>query len=116
MRLDLIAQNLNVRKLTTSLRDGDVDVTTGFVSDLLSDVLAHAGPGSLLVTVQAHMNVVAVAVSADLAGVVFAGGRVPEEAVIQKAAAENLPLLVSDDSAFEIVGKLYEMGVRGSHA
>lgn len=37
------------------------DVSRAFTSDLLSDVLAHAADNSILITIQAHQNTVAVA-------------------------------------------------------
>ena len=75
MKLDELADALKLTRLTPSVDAGDVDVTEGYVSDLLSDVLANAPQGAVLVTVQAHMNVIAVAVHAGLAAVIFAGGR-----------------------------------------
>ena len=53
-------------------------------------MLAHAPEGGLLVTLQVHLNVIAVASHAELAAVVFAGNRTPEDDVLAKAAAEGL--------------------------
>jgi len=52
----------------------DNDVKCGYASDLLSDVMAHAGEGDIWVTVQAHQNIVAVATLAELSAVIVAGG------------------------------------------
>jgi hypothetical protein len=76
-------------------------------------VIAHAPRGGLLVTVQVHLNVVAVAVHAELAAVVFAMDRCPEEAVVRKAVDEGITLYRSKATAFELVGRLYQLGVRG---
>ncbi|MDD4890722.1 MAG: serine kinase [Phycisphaerae bacterium] len=113
MKLDQIARQLELTDLTPELKSGDREATAGFASDLLSDVLAHASAGSLLVTVQVHLNVIAVAVHADLAGVIFAAGRSPEEPVRAKAVAEGVPLFASTLPAFDLAGRLYAMGVRG---
>jgi hypothetical protein len=113
LKLDEIAAVLEARKLTPAVQTGTVEVSAGFVSDLLSDVLANAPRGGLLVTVQAHMNVVAVAVHAELVAVFFAAGRLPEEAVIGRAEQENVALFVSELPAFEVVGRLYQAGLRG---
>jgi len=115
MTLPDLAARLGWRALTPQVQPGG-DVTAGYVSDLLSDVLANAPAGGVLVTVQVHLNVIAVAVHAELAGVVFALGREPEEAVRAKAAEEGIALYVSDAPAFELVGRLYELGVRGTPA
>lgn len=89
-------------------------VTGGYTSDLLSDVMAHARPGYLWVTLQIHQNIIAVAVLKELAGIIIVQGREPEPGTVQKAQAEAVCLLRTQLSAFEIVGKLYGMGMDGS--
>lgn len=91
----------------------DREVTGGYVSDLMSDVLAHAGEGSVWVTLHIHQNIVAVASHRDLAGIILVQGRQPEQDTVAKAEEEGIPLLVSSQPAFELVGKLYAAGVRG---
>ncbi len=113
MRLDELATKLEWTCLTPGLAAEHADVQVGYVSDLLSDVIAHAPRGGLLVTIQVHLNVVAVAVHAELAAVVFAMDRCPDEAVQRKAAEEGITLYRSTATAFELVGRLYELGVRG---
>jgi hypothetical protein len=116
MKLDDICRRLEMENLTPELAADGAEVTGGFASDLLSDVLANAEQGSVLVTVQVHLNVIAVAVHAELSGVVFAAGRRPDEITRQKAVEEGIPLLASAEPAFEVVGRLYAMGIRGRHA
>ena len=50
-------------------------VTGGYVSDLLSDVIANSRQGDLWVTLQIHLNIVAVASLKEIAGIVIVGGR-----------------------------------------
>ncbi|MFH0964418.1 MAG: serine kinase, partial [Planctomycetota bacterium] len=89
MKLRDVAQKLHLSVLTPELESRlSCDVAQGHVSDLLSDVLANAPGGGLLVTIQLHMNVIAVASHAGLSGVVFAAGRAPEEPVRRKAVEE----------------------------
>lgn len=117
MTLKEIAEKLGLTNLTPELTTSEpAEVTSGYVSDLLSDVLANAPSGGILVTIQAHMNVLAVATHADLAGVIFAGGKTPDDSVLKKAIEIRMPLYVSKDSAFNLVGQLYAMGIRGPHA
>ena len=94
----------------------DTEVTGGYVSDLLSDVLAHADEGFLWVTLHIHHNIVAVAAHKGLSGIVLVQGRVPEQDTIAKAREEGIPIMVSDLSAFELVGRLYKAGIRGIEA
>ncbi len=89
------------------------EVRGGYASDLLSDVMAHTKAGDLWITLQVHLNIVAVATLNDLAAIVLVNGREPEGSTLSKAEAEGVPLLVSSRPAFEVVGRLYEMGIRG---
>ncbi len=91
----------------------DKEILGGYTSDLLSDVMANAKSGYLWITNQKHQNCVAVASLLDLCGVIIVGGTQPDEDTVAKARAEQLPLYTSDMSAFDIAGRLYEMGVRG---
>lgn len=90
------------------------DVTGGYASDLISDVLAHAREGDLWVTLQTHQNIVAAASFKGLAGIALVGGREPQEDTLEKAEAEGVPILLSDLPAFELVGRLYQMGIRST--
>jgi len=91
----------------------EAEVTRGYASDLLSDVLANAPKDSVLVTLQVHLNVIAVATHANLRAVIFSCGRMPEAEVIERAAEEGLVLFSSKADTFDLVGRLYELGLRG---
>ena len=91
----------------------ETEVQTGYASDLLSDVIANSKEGDLWITLQIHPNIVAVASMKGLSGIVTINGREPEEETIQKAKEENIPMLVSKLPAFELIGKLYAMGIHG---
>ncbi len=114
MTLADLARELNLTNLTPDVRLGEREITAGYASDLLSDVLANAPQGGVLVTVQVHMNVIAVALHAELGAVIFAHGRMPEEPLRTKATEEGIALLSSKEPAFEVVGKLYARRVRGT--
>jgi hypothetical protein len=87
-------------------------VEGGYVSDLLSDVIAGSKEGDLWITLQMHQNIVAVAFLNNLAGVVIVSGREPEPETLEKAEEQGVPILVSGLPAYEIAGRLYEMGIR----
>jgi len=117
MTLSDIVSRLGLEVLTPELAiEGGDDVSRGHASDLLSDVLANAPAGGLLLTTQVHMNVIAVALHAGLAAVVFTQGMRPETAVRFKAVEEGLPLLASNDSTFDLAGRMYALGMRGREA
>jgi len=90
----------------------NADISSCYLSDLLSDVLAHAEPGALWVTIQTHRNVVSVATMKDMAAVLFTCGRKPDAAVIAEADEEGIVLLATQLSTYETAGKLWEAGIR----
>jgi hypothetical protein len=114
MKLSDIEKSLGLEELTPELGAGsDVEVAGAHASDLLSDVLANAPSGGLLLTIQVHMNVVAVALHAGLKAVIFTSGMRPEDAVRSKAAGESIRLYAARESTFDVAGKLYALGLRG---
>ena len=51
------------------------EIVAAFTSDLLSDVMAHAAENSLLITIQAHVNTVAVASLAGIRAILACSSR-----------------------------------------
>ena len=110
MNLKDIVKEFNLEVVSSS-DNLDREVTGGYVSDLMSDVMANSKSGDIWITLQIHQNIVAVASLKDIVGIVVIGGRKVEEETIEKAETENIPILATELPAFEIVGKLYELGI-----
>ena len=96
MTLTDISRALGLESLTPAIAGGPAEraaaaIDRAHCSDLLSDVLANAPAGGMLLTIQVHMNVIAVALHAGLSAVVFTSGMVPDEAVRAKAAGGGPP-------------------------
>jgi hypothetical protein len=91
----------------------DQEISGGYTSDLLSDVIANAKAGDIWITLQIHENIVGVASMKDLLGIIIINGRQPEEETIEKAEEENIPIMVSDLPSFQLVGELYQLGISG---
>jgi predicted transcriptional regulator len=92
----------------------DEPVTGGYASDLLSCVMAGAQAGDVWVTLQAHMNVVAVAALLDLAAVVITEGAQPDASTLRRADERHIPVLMTEESTFGVVARLAALGVTGS--
>lgn len=112
MKLAEIVEKLDLA-VRTAGESLDAEVTAGYASDLMSDVIAHAREGNIWVTLQIHQNIVAVASMNELAGIVLVNGREPEAETIEKAEAEGLPIMVTALPTFEVVGRLYSLGITG---
>ena len=89
----------------------DREVTCGYTCDLLSWVMAHGEEGMAWVTVQTHLNVVAVAVLADMACIILPEGITMEGESLQKAKDEDMVVLSSPLTAYEICGRMAASGI-----
>jgi hypothetical protein len=96
--------------------DGDNVITRCYSSDVLSDVLAKAPRGSLLLTVQAHPVSVAVAAQAGIPAILYTGGHQPDAETIRRAQAVNIALAVTTLDSFDAAGRLWSNGLRGASA
>ena len=108
MTLTEIADRIGLKVLAGTAGLGR-EATGGYAGDLLSDVMAHSQAGQVWITLQGHLNVVAVAVLRELSGIIITGGREPAADTLAKAEAEGLPLLQSELSAFELCGRLHRL-------
>lgn len=88
------------------------NITSCYISDLLSDVLARAQPGVLWLTIQAHRNVVSCAATKDIGAVLITCGRKPEREVLAEAAENDVILLSTPLTTYKAAGKLWEAGIR----
>lgn len=113
MNLEQVIHALNLKVLTTPKDFSSMIPEGGYTSDLLSCVMSGAKHRSIWVTLQAHSNIVAVASLLDLSAVIITEGAMPEPATIAKANQEDITLLSTELQSFTVVGKLWEMGIRG---
>jgi len=83
------------------------EISGGYVSDLLSDVMGFAREGQVWITLQTHQNVLAIASLKDLAAVILVKDFQPDEDTLLHSNEEGIPLLGTNMETFEIAGKLY---------
>lgn len=115
--IEVKANNMTLKEITEKLdlkvfcgeATLEREVTGGYVSDLLSDVMGNAEEGAVWITLQSHLNVVAIASLKELSAVILINGISPEETVVAKAEEENIPLLGSEKPAFDVAGQLYQI-------
>ena len=91
----------------------NTEVRTAFGADLMSDVLAFAKPGSLLLTGLTNPQVIRTSDVLDIAAIILVRGKRPLSETIQLAEELRIPLLTTKFILFEAVGRLYARGIRG---
>lgn len=82
-------------------------VTGGYTSDLLSDVMGNLKEGEVWITLQTHRNVMAVASLKEAAAIILIKNLQPDEDLLKFAQEEEVPILSTEQGAFEISGLLY---------
>ncbi len=108
MDLESIVKTLDLR-----IRSGEdklkAEIRGGYTGDLLSDVMGNSKAGDIWITRQVHHNIVAVASLKEHAGIILVQGCEPTKDTLDKAIKEGITILVSDLSAFELTGRIYNL-------
>ena len=102
-------ENIEGEILTPAVKMDGITIEDGYVSDLLSDVMGNARENQAWITIMKHLNSVAVASLVNIPCVVFAKGVKPDKDVISRAETENVCLITTPLSSFEVAGKLYKL-------
>ena len=89
----------------------DREASGCYIGDLLSLAMSKAQEGNVWITIQTNINVAAVAALTDAACVVIAESFEPDAAALEKAKAENIVILGSDKTAYELAVKLFGAGI-----
>lgn len=112
MTLQEIIEKLNLTLLTDSKDFSEITPSGGYVSDLLSCVMAGAKNNEIWVTLQAHINIVAVAALLELSAVIITEAAAPDPATILKANEQSITLLSTPQPSYAVVGQLWELGLK----
>ena len=87
----------------------DAEIKAGYTGDLLSDVMANAPSDSVLVTIQAHKNTIAVATLAGIRVIVLCNGRSIPDDMKEAAAAESIALLSTREDQFTVSARISKL-------
>jgi len=91
----------------------DIEIRDAFAADLLSDVLAFAKEGTLLITGITNPQVVRTAEMLELVGIVFVRGKKPDAETMKLAQIKKVPILSTHYIMFETCGRLFKNGLGG---
>jgi predicted transcriptional regulator len=91
----------------------EMEVKTAFGADLMSDVLAFAKSGCMLLTGLTNPQVIRTADILDIAAIILVRGKKPPPETIRLAIEVKIPVLSTKYILFETAGRLYEKGIRG---
>ncbi|MDI6860589.1 MAG: DRTGG domain-containing protein [Caldisericia bacterium] len=106
MDIKFLIQQLSLKVYSEGKKES---FTSGFTCDLLSVVLANSPKDSIWITVQRHVNIIAVATLREISGIIISQGFEPGEDVIKKAKEEGIYLLGSNLDSFTLSGEIYKL-------
>ncbi len=112
MTLGEIQEILEARVLVAA-QEVNLQIEMACGCDLMSDVLSFTKEHSLLLTGLTNVQVVRTAEMANIKAVVFVRGKKPDRETIALAAAQQIPLLMTDLLMYEACGRLYKHGLKG---
>ena len=91
----------------------DMDVRCGYISDILSDVMAKSPKTALWITNQTHENILALVYFKSLSGIILPDGLTLDESSLKIAREKSISVFSTQEAAFDVAGRLYELGLRG---
>ena len=115
MKLREVASLINAEVLSGEELLDEMDIECAYGADLMSDVLAFARPGSVLLTGLTNIQIVRTAQMLDLPAVIFVRGKKPQEAAVKLASQIKMPVLLCHISMFEACGILFQKGILPCH-
>lgn len=107
MKLSDLSVLLELKEVQSEYTDAEIQ--SAYTSDLLSDVMGNAPDESVLITIQAHKNTVAVAVLKDSPAIIICNDRSVPEDMLASARDENIAVFVSRENQFTVSGRLFSL-------
>jgi len=85
---------------TVVVDNPNAEINFAYASDLLSDVMGHCGDESVLITIQNHLNAIAVCTLAGIEAVVICSNRPVPDDMKAAAAREGIGILTTPLTQF----------------
>ncbi len=109
-----IIEKLNLSVLTESQEFSLIPVKSGYCSDLLSCVMTGAEPEGIWITLMSHSNIVAVAALLDLSAIIITEDAQPDQETIDKANDKGVIMLSTPEPNYEVIGRLWDLGLKAT--
>ncbi len=107
MKVCELAEKLNLE--VVNMAEGDAEVTGCYIGDMLSVVMSKAEEGDVWLTVQANVNIAAVAALTGCAAIIIVEGMTADNAAAEKAKTQGITIFRSDDSAYGLACKIRDL-------
>jgi hypothetical protein len=93
----------------TEIAGADNEVNDMYIGDLLSWVMSRAKEGNVWVTIQGHINIVAVAVLTGVSCIIAAEGAPVDTDTISKANSQGVAVFTSKQTSYQLARRFAEI-------
>lgn len=97
--LEIISKNINL----------ETDIYGVYIGDLLSWVMANIKQGDVWITIQTHVNIIAVASLGEAACIIIPENAEIDPNTVVKSEEQSIPLLRSDLTAYELAKEISKL-------
>lgn len=110
MKVSELIDKLDLEILTNKTY-ADHEISGCYIGDLLSWVMGRAVSGNVWITIMNNINIVAVAALTDAACIILCEGVTADEDIVDKANSEEIIILKSDKTAYELACSICKMEI-----
>lgn len=114
MNLQTIAEMIQAEVVPNGQDIGTIDIPHAYSSDLMSDVLAFCSSGCVLITGLTNVQIIRTAQMMDIPAIIFVRGKTPLEQTMSLAEEDEIPILLTKMTMYEVCGRLYNAGLVAS--
>ena len=107
------AEKLNLKVAAGEKSLGN-EIKGMYIGDLLSWVMGKAKEGDAWITIQGHLNIVAVAMLTSVSCIIVCESAEVNDQTVERADAENIAILTSSLNAFELANEYIKNTVLSS--
>jgi hypothetical protein len=100
----LVNKNIEEDKL-------EQEIQSGYAGDLLSWVMANAGDNCAWITIQTHVNIIAIASLLEMSCIIIAENAKIEADTLKKATDEGVPVISTELNSYQTALVLGQQGV-----
>lgn len=93
-------------------KEGDIEIEGVYIGDLLSIVMAKAKKNYVWITIQTHINIVAIAELLELSCIIVVENMAVDNDTLDKAKELNIPIFKTSESAYQVACRLLDMGIK----
>ncbi len=108
MTVSELVEKLELKVYTGEALTKERSINGCYIGDLLSLAMSKVQMNSVWITIQTNVNIVAVASLADGACIIIADGFAPDDAAVERANEQDVIILGSELSAYDIAKQLAE--------